>query len=259
VLSYLSGWTAKLHRHKYLSGVYSSGSSGIRDLAAVHGSRTYQRPDHLWIAWWNERADTDGGDYVADALWADHQRVHQYTGPVTQSWGGRSINIDRNFLDVDTGPFGGAADPCPTRMSYPSYPLLRSGSEGRYVRAAECRLVRLGFERVRPGGPLGPSSIVALNRFKSSLGLAPDGVLGPRAWTALLSAGRTPQLEAGAQGRAVHRLQRSLTAALQRPVKTTGRLGAGTQRALRSYQAARDLRVTGVAGSATWRALQAGR
>jgi peptidoglycan hydrolase-like protein with peptidoglycan-binding domain len=119
--------------------------------------------------------------------------------------------------------------------------------------------VRLGFERVQPGGPLGPSSIVALNRFKSSLGLAPDGVLGPRAWTALLSAGRTPQLEAGAQGRAVHRLQRSLTAALQRPVKTTGRLGAGTQRALRSYQAARDLRVTGVAGSATWRALQAGR
>jgi hypothetical protein len=259
VLSYLSGWTAKLHTHNYLSGVYSSASSGIRDLASVHGSRSYQRPDHLWIAWWNGEANTDGGDYVSDALWADHQRVHQYTGPVTQSWGGYSINIDRNFLDVDTGPFAGGAKACPTRMSYSTYPVLRSGSQGRHVRAAECRLVRLGFERVQPGGVFGAGTVTALNRFKSSLGLARDGLLGRRGWTALLAAGRTPRLESGAQGRAVHRLQRSLTAALDRPVRTNGRFGAGTGRALRTYQRTRDLPVTGIAGPPLWQALQSGR
>ncbi|KOU25356.1 hypothetical protein ADK52_12035 [Streptomyces sp. WM6372] len=35
--------------------------------------------------------------------WANHQRVHQYTGDITESWGGKRISIDQDFLDVQLG------------------------------------------------------------------------------------------------------------------------------------------------------------
>jgi len=259
VLSYLSAWTTRLHRDNYLSGVYSSGSSGIRDLAAEHASDRYVSPDHIWIAWWNYKANTDGGDYVADSLWADHQRVHQYAGNVTEKWGGYTINIDRNFLDVDTGPFGSAARTCPAPLSFSRYPALRRGADGRHVRAAECRLVSLGYKRVRAGGSFDDSAVSALKKLESSLGLNADSVLGRHTWTALLAAGSTPRLERGAHGTAVRRLQRSLTAALRQEVTTGGSFKAGTVRAVRNYQRARHMNVTGVAGQPLWRALQAGR
>jgi hypothetical protein len=102
VLSFLSGWTEQLHARGYLSGMYSSGSSGIRDVCAEHDNPAYTRIDQLWIAWWNGVADTDAGTYCADAYWANHQRLHQYAGDVGETWGGVAMNIDRNYLDVST-------------------------------------------------------------------------------------------------------------------------------------------------------------
>jgi len=100
VLSFLSGWTDGLHARGYLAGMYSSGSSGIKDVCYEYDNPNYTRVDQIWIAWWNGVADTDAGSYCPDAYWADHQRLHQYAGNVTETWGGVSINIDRNYLDV---------------------------------------------------------------------------------------------------------------------------------------------------------------
>ncbi|GIF86218.1 glycoside hydrolase domain-containing protein [Catellatospora bangladeshensis] len=102
VLSFLSGWTEQLHARGYLSGMYSSGSSGIRDVCAEHDNPAYTRIDQLWIAWWNGVADTDAGTYCDDAYWANHQRLHQYAGDVNETWGGVTMHIDRNYLDVST-------------------------------------------------------------------------------------------------------------------------------------------------------------
>ncbi|MGW8887218.1 glycoside hydrolase domain-containing protein [Streptomyces sp. NPDC055749] len=103
VLSYLSGWTEALHASGYLSGVYSSASSGIRDAAAEYNNPAYTRVDHIWFAWWNNAADTNTGSYAPASAWPDHQRIHQYAGEVSETWGGATVNIDRNYLDVGLG------------------------------------------------------------------------------------------------------------------------------------------------------------
>ncbi|MGW1486014.1 MULTISPECIES: glycoside hydrolase domain-containing protein [Micromonospora] len=100
VLSFLSGWTEQLHVRGYLAGMYSSGSSGIKDVCDAYDNPSYTRLDQIWIAWWNGVADTDAGSYCADAYYADQQRIHQYAGEVTETWGGVTMKIDRNYLDV---------------------------------------------------------------------------------------------------------------------------------------------------------------
>src|SRR5690606_27776103 len=100
VLSFLSGWTDELHARGYLSGVYSSAASGVADLVAAYNSSTYSRPDHIFFAWWNGRADVDGGSYIPDSYWANHQRIHQYRGDHNETHGGVTINIDNDYLDV---------------------------------------------------------------------------------------------------------------------------------------------------------------
>ncbi|WP_308440983.1 glycoside hydrolase domain-containing protein [Catellatospora methionotrophica] len=113
VLSFLSGWTQQLHARGYLSGMYSSGSSGITDVCGAYNDPAYTRLDHLWIAWWNGVANTDGGPYCDAAYYANHQRLHQYAGDVRETWGGVQINIDRNYLDVSTS----VTEPPPTSWS----------------------------------------------------------------------------------------------------------------------------------------------
>lgn len=99
-LDFLSAWTAKLHELGYVSGVYSSSSSGIADLADAAG-RDGEEPDALWIANWNGRQDTDDPNVPA-SLWSDHQRLHQYRGGHDETFGGVTINIDNNYLDGPT-------------------------------------------------------------------------------------------------------------------------------------------------------------
>ena len=56
-LAFLEAWTEKLHALGYVSGVYSSSSSGIADLADQLGTG-YHLPDDLWIANWNDQKNT---------------------------------------------------------------------------------------------------------------------------------------------------------------------------------------------------------
>ncbi|MFD0319149.1 glycoside hydrolase domain-containing protein [Streptomyces flavalbus] len=258
VLSYLSGWTERLHASGYLSGFYSSAASGIRDAASEYDNTAYTRVDHLFYAWWNGAADTNTGSYVPSTYWANHQRIHQYVGEVTESYGGYSINIDRDYLDVGTG-----TAPQPTcssvNLSFTAYGTLQSGATGPLVTAAQCLLKAAGYDPGTPDGIFGSGTATAVRNFQASKGLSADGVVGPRTWTALLSRGTTPTLQSGATGEAVTRLQRALTAALGRTVTIDGIFGSGTTQAVRDYQSSRGLTSDGIVGSATWGALQAGK
>ena len=40
-----------------------------------------------------------GDPYVSDALWTNHQRIHQYRGGHKETWGGVTINIDNDYVD----------------------------------------------------------------------------------------------------------------------------------------------------------------
>ncbi|WP_369148585.1 glycoside hydrolase domain-containing protein [Streptomyces sp. R44] len=258
VLSYLSGWTERLHSGGYLSGFYSSASSGIKDAASEYGDSAYTRVDHIFYGWWNGAADTNTGSYVPSTYWAGHQRVHQYAGEVSESYGGYSINIDRDYLDVGTG-----TPPAPTctgtNLDFTTYPTVQSGSTGDQVKAAQCLLKAAGYDPGAPDGVFGSSTTTATKNFQTGTGLTADGAIGPKTWTALLSRGTTPTVQNGSTGEAVTRLQRALTAALGRTVAVDGAFGPGTDQSVRDYQSSRALAVDGIVGSGTWGALQSGR
>lgn len=99
-LAFLEAWTNKLHALGYLSGVYSSSSSGIADLADAIGSG-YTEPDDLWIANWNG-SQTTTDPVVPSNAWTPHQRIHQYEGGHNETYGGTTINIDSDYVDAAT-------------------------------------------------------------------------------------------------------------------------------------------------------------
>lgn len=103
-LAFLEAWTQKLHQLGYSSGVYSSSSSGIEDLAGQIGTG-YELPDAIWTANWNGQQNT-ADPVVPSNAWAQHQRIHQYRGGHNETYGGVTINIDNNYVD---GPTVGAA------------------------------------------------------------------------------------------------------------------------------------------------------
>jgi hypothetical protein len=256
VLSYVSGWNRGLHEVGYQSGVYSSASSGMHDLSASYRSTSYGRPDDIWMAWWNDAADTDGGSYVPDGQWQAHQRLHQYAGGVWESHGGYEMNIDRDYLDLTTTvalPQG-----CPTNLDFGSYHVLKSADHGNQVLATQCQLARRGFDPGAASGTLKWRTAAAISAFNASRGLAHRAVVGRRSWTAMLSGGETRVLELGASGPFVRKLQRSLSASLQHSVAITGVFDHPTRRAVVEYQRAHELTVDGTASRQTWAALQAG-
>ncbi len=118
VLKFLAAWTAALHAGGYLAGVYSSGASGIADLAARYQSG-YQEPDDIWIADWNGRQSVSD-PYVPSADWPSHQRVHQYDGGHDETHGGVTLNIDGDYLDGSTaGPGAVITAPSPSLRVQP--------------------------------------------------------------------------------------------------------------------------------------------
>lgn len=100
VLAFLSGWTSQLHAEGYVSGVYSSASSGITDLGHAIGTG-YSEPDDIWIADWNGQRTTND-PYVPSSAWPNHQRLHQYIGGHNEAYGGVTINIDGEYVDGAT-------------------------------------------------------------------------------------------------------------------------------------------------------------
>ena len=140
-----------------------------------------------------------------------------------------------------------------------AYDQLESGSEGDLVSVAQCLLGSSGFDPGEITGSFGESTATAVSDFQAEVGLAETGVLDAHTWTALLSAGSTPELRDGSSGEAVSRLQRALTAALGRTVDIDGQFGPNTEQAVRDYQSQVELDADGIVGSNTWTALQSGK
>jgi hypothetical protein len=99
-LTFLSSWTNQLHALGYVSGVYSSSSSGIADLGRAIGG-SYTLPDHIWTANWNGQQNTLD-PYLPSTAWPSHQRIHQYRGGHNESYGLMTINIDNDYIDGAT-------------------------------------------------------------------------------------------------------------------------------------------------------------
>jgi hypothetical protein len=116
VLTFLSAWTQELHARGYTSGVYTSSSSGVKDLATHYTS--YTMPDIIFDALWNGSANTTD-PVIPSNEWASHQRIHQYSGGHSETWGGVTLSIDSDYVDISlSGSSGsGAAHESPA-MAY---------------------------------------------------------------------------------------------------------------------------------------------
>ncbi|MGR6319474.1 DUF1906 domain-containing protein [Micromonospora soli] len=99
VLAFMSAWTARLHDLGYLSGFYSSMASGVADQVAAYRTPGYVRPDYLDFARWDGNA-TVADPAVPSSYWSPQRRMKQYRGDHVETWGGVTINIDNDYLDV---------------------------------------------------------------------------------------------------------------------------------------------------------------
>ncbi len=260
VLAFIDAWTEKLHDAGFKSGVYSSGSAAIAALDSAKASgRSMTFPDHLWIAWTNKIADTDGGPYLRDSLWANHQRIHQYHNNISASYGGNGVTIDKNFLDVGKGSVASKEPkPCSVAMSFSSYPRLDGGDTGDRVHALECLLKERGYS-LSVDGSFGSSTAKAIDAFRKSLGWGPTGHTTNATWTALLSAGSKPRvLKRGSVGESVWRLQRALTAA-GKSVTINGVYDSKTVSAVKAYRSTNGLSSYDTTESSVWSLLQRGK
>lgn len=143
VLAFLSAWTSELNAYGYVSGVYSSASSGIADLVDALGTDVagapFAAPADIWIADWNGEA-TASDPYVPAGDWAYNQRLHQYRGGHIDDYGGVKIDVDSDFLDGATatagsgvGTVGAGALPDGTFVSYQAKVYRLAGGAPLYV------------------------------------------------------------------------------------------------------------------------------
>jgi hypothetical protein len=262
-LSFLSAWTDEVHARGFVSGVYANVAAGIAALdyadAASHGS--YVMPDRIWYAWANGRADTAiSTTWVRSSSWTPHRRLHQYAHEVRLTYGGVTMTVDRNYLDVGRGSVAPAPAPsCGVRVSFPAYATLRRGATGTHVEAAQCLLRQQRYYSGRITGRFDAATATATRRLRRGAGLGDSGVLDRRAWTALLSRGSHPLVKVGSASQAVRRLQRALNAARGDRLTVSGVFTAATTASVRRYQQQVGLPVDGVAGGAVWSALTRGR
>lgn len=261
-LWFTSAWTRRLHRGGYFSGVYSSASTGIRALddARVERPATFALPDRIWIARWDGVADTSTS-YLRSDGWLPGGRMKQYDGDHTETWGGVSITIDSNWLDLGRGstPRREPEHCGGVRLSFQSYRTLRAENSGLRVRAAQCLLTRQGYYSGPLDGVMTAETLAAVRALRRERGLGDSPVLGPRIWTSMLSSGRAKLVKYGAAGERTRRLQRALNAAIDADLAVTGTFEASTTAAVERYQARVGTSQTGVVTDRTWAELVAGR
>ncbi|MFE2288322.1 DUF1906 domain-containing protein [Streptomyces sp. NPDC059443] len=104
VVAYLTAWTVRLHELNYRAAAYVSASSGAKALSAHYAQAPDAMPDVLWVARWNLSAtvtDADLGLPEGTRQWAGARRAHQFRGDHDATYGDVTINIDRNWVDVD--------------------------------------------------------------------------------------------------------------------------------------------------------------
>jgi hypothetical protein len=101
VLTFLDAWTRELHARGYVSGVYSSATSGVRDLASTDsiGGHALSTPDSIWIGLWDGHDNVSALTYLPGSEWTGTRRIKQYQGPHWETHGKARLNIDSDCVD----------------------------------------------------------------------------------------------------------------------------------------------------------------
>jgi hypothetical protein len=100
VLTFLDAWSRELHVKGYLSGVYGTTNTVMKQLVTRSGDATFQQPDDIWFANWDNNPATTGYSAIPDDLWVGH-RIHQYRGGHNETFNNNVFNIDNDAIDGD--------------------------------------------------------------------------------------------------------------------------------------------------------------
>jgi peptidoglycan hydrolase-like protein with peptidoglycan-binding domain len=145
------------------------------------------------------------------------------------------------------GGGGGTPTPTPTPIAWTT---VQRGASGFRTTAIQHLLRQRGYSLTVDGsfGPITESRVISFQRSK---GLAADGVVGPRTWTALVVT-----VQRGSRGQAVVAAQKLLT---HRGYTLTadGVFGAMTATKTQAFQQSRGLTSDGIVGPRTWAKLTA--
>ena len=127
VLAFVGAWTQELHAEGYLSGLYGSSSSAMADESTAWG--TPGQVDEVWFARYSGVPNTFNDAYLPNERWADHQRMHQFLANQPETYGGVTLNIDRDVVDARlVGICGGDAPTCRTPIEQHWLDLGGAGS-----------------------------------------------------------------------------------------------------------------------------------
>lgn len=260
-LVFVSNWVTRIKALGYVAGFYSSASSGIKmlDDARVQRPGQFALPDRIWIARWDGNANTST-TYIPEDGWRPGGRMKQYRGGHNETWGGVTINIDSNFIDLGAGSVPVAEGRCPgTRLGYWKYPALTpSSAQSTRVKVLQCLLTEQGTYSGPVNGAYDAATIAAARAWQAARKFTPTDTFEKRHWVALLSAGPRTTIKRGSVDESVHRLQRALNAAGAGKFRATGVFDDKTEAALRTYQSRLRIAVSGVATRQTWNKLQRG-
>jgi peptidoglycan hydrolase-like protein with peptidoglycan-binding domain len=279
-LYFLSAWTRRIHTNGYMSGVYSSAASGIKilDDARVTPNNPFSLPDQIWIADWNGRADVNSS-FIRPDGWAG-RRIHQYQGGHKETWGGVTINIDRNYLDLrgnaqstttttpttTTPPPSTSAsklaDPkCTTSsISRTAYRYTAPGTRASLYVPLQCLLKQQGLYQRSVTGHWNTATTAGVKAWQAKVRHRSQRAFTRSDWTSLLAAGNSRTvLKPWMRNADVIRVQRALNAAGAPWLKVTGRYNRATQAAVGAYQHRVGIRSTRVVAQLTWAALMKGR
>lgn len=262
-LRFLHAWTTRLHKLNYVSGVYSSAGSGIKMLDDVRINRPglMTLPDAIWIARWDGVANLRTG-YISNAGWQPHKRVKQYQGGHNETWGGVTINIDRNWMSLGKGSLQRRkATKCGNvDMNLASYPRINAkNAPAKVVRVLQCQMKLRGFLTGPTNGKLDARTLAAVRSLQQQSGTKVQNSVNKRLWTILMAQGDSRPLKRGLTGARVRQLQRALNAGTGQKVAVTGVFNRRTERITQQWQKKVGLRQSGVMDPPTWKRLKNGR
>jgi peptidoglycan hydrolase-like protein with peptidoglycan-binding domain len=282
-LWFLNAWTSQLHDLGYASGYYSSAASGIKmvDNMRVQPNNPIKMPDQVWIADWDGRANTSS-TYVRSDGWLPYRRMKQYRGGHNETYGGVTINIDRNYLNLRTPAIPGSSSPTPPppapaapkytgnatsdarctpkTITQRDYPTVNSHASAQYLVPLQCLLKQQHLYKYEVTGKWNSQTQSALYSFQVARGMAKQTTINRNTWTALVSRGNSRTLlRVGMTTADATRVQRAMNAAIAARLAVSGTYRQATATAVRQYQQAVGVAVTGTVTAATWVALERGR